>query len=180
MSSQQTSGHVNVSFGQALKMLVPYAQSKIVEQIKTVFLIVAYLVLFQLVVLNIPISNALVVALGIGVVVLGLAFFMEGLFFGLMPLGEICGIRLPQKTVLPVILIFAFILGLGATFAEPAIGVLKSAGSSVQAWDAPLLFLILNKHSDALVWSVGVGVGIAVLFGMLRFLYGWSLKPSRA
>lgn len=177
MSSQQTSGHVSVSFGQALKMLLPYAQSKIVEQIKTVFLIVAYLVLFQLVILNIPISNALVVAFGIGVVVLGLAFFMEGLFFGLMPLGEICGIRLPQKTVLPVILMFAFILGLGATFAEPAIGVLKSAGSSVQAWDAPLLFLILNKHSDALVWSVGVGVGIAVLFGMLRFLYGWSLKP---
>ena len=177
MSSQQTSGRVSVSLGQALKMLGPYAQSKIVDQIKTVFLIVAYLVLFQLVVLNIPISDALVVALGIGVVVLGLAFFMEGLFFGLMPLGEICGIRLPQKTVLPVILIFAFILGLGATFAEPAIGVLKSAGSSVQAWDAPLLFLILNKHSDALVWSVGVGVGIAVLFGMLRFLYGWSLKP---
>ena len=177
MSSQQTSGRVSVSFGQALKMLGPYAQSKIVEQIKTVFLIVAYLVLFQLVVLNIPISDALVVAIGIGVVVLGLAFFMEGLFFGLMPLGEICGIRLPQKTVLPVILTFAFILGLGATFAEPAIGVLKSAGSSVQAWDAPLLFLILNKHSDALVWSVGVGVGIAVLFGMLRFLYSWSLKP---
>jgi len=177
MSSQQTSGRVSVSFGQALKMLGPYAQGKIVEQIKTVFLIVAYLVLFQLVVLNIPISDALVVAIGIGVVVLGLAFFMEGLFFGLMPLGEICGIRLPQKTVLPVILTFAFILGLGATFAEPAIGVLKSAGSSVQAWDAPLLFLILNKHSDALVWSVGVGVGIAVLFGMLRFLYSWSLKP---
>ena len=177
MSSQQTSGRVSVSFGQALKMLGPYAQSKIVEQIKTVFLIVAYLVLFQLVVLNIPISDALVVAIGIGVVVLGLAFFMEGLFFGLMPLGEICGIRLPQKTILPVILTFAFILGLGATFAEPAIGVLKSAGSSVQAWDAPLLFLILNKHSDALVWSVGVGVGIAVLFGMLRFLYSWSLKP---
>jgi len=177
MSAQQTSGRVSVSFGQALKMLGPYAQSKIVDQIKTVSLIVAYLVLFQLIVLSIPISNALIVALGIGVVVLGLAFFMEGLFFGLMPLGEICGIRLPQKTVLPVILMFAFILGLGATFAEPAIGVLKSAGSSVRAWDAPLLFLLLNKHSDALVWSVGIGVGIAVLFGMLRFLYGWSLKP---
>jgi len=125
MSAQQTSGRVSVSFGQALKMLGPYAQSKIVDQIKTVSLIVAYLVLFQLIVLSIPISNALIVALGIGVVVLGLAFFMEGLFFGLMPLGEICGIRLPQKTVLPVILMFAFILGLGATFAEPAIGVLK-------------------------------------------------------
>lgn len=26
------------------------------------------------------------------------------------------------------------------------------------------------------MWSVGVGVGVAVIFGMLRFLYHWSLK----
>ena len=177
MSAQQTSARVTVSFGQALKMLWPYAQSKIVEQIKTVWLIVAYLVVFQLIVLAIPIADALVVAVGVGVVIIGLAFFMEGLFLGLMPLGEICGIRLPQKAGLPVILIFAFILGMGATFAEPAIAVLKAAGSSVTAWDAPLLFFMLNEGSDTLVYAVGVGVGIAVGFGMLRFLYGWSLKP---
>ena len=177
MALQQAPAKVKLPLGQVLKMLGTYAQAKIVEQIKSVALIVAYLVLFQLVVLNIPVADALIVALGVGVVVLGLAFFMEGLFLGLMPLGEMCGIRLPQKTVLPVILLFAFILGLGATFAEPAIAVLKSAGSSVKAWDAPLLFLLLNKHADYLVWSVGIGVGVAVMFGMLRFLYHWSLKP---
>ena len=170
MALQQAPQRVKLPFGQIVNMLGRYAKAKVVEQIKTVALIVAYLVLFQLIVLNIPVANALVVATGIGVVVLGLAFFMEGLFLGLMPLGETCGIRLPQKTVLPVILLFAFILGLGATFAEPAIGVLKSAGSSVTPWDAPLLFLLLNKFSGYLVWSVGIGVGIAGLFGMLRFL----------
>lgn len=175
--SEQKLARVKVSFGEALRMLGPYAWSKVTEQIRTVALIVCYLVVFQLFVLSIPVADAAVVALGIGVVILGLAFFMEGLFLGLMPLGEICGIRLPQKTVLPVILAFAFILGLGATFAEPAIGVLRMAGVSVKAWDAPLLFLLLNKHADALVWAVGAGVGVAVLFGMLRFLYGWSLKP---
>ena len=76
MSAQQSSARVTVSFGQALKMLWPYAQSKIVEQIKTVWLIVAYLVVFQLIVLAIPIADALVVAIGVGVVILGLAFFM--------------------------------------------------------------------------------------------------------
>jgi len=136
---------VKISFGQALKMLGPYAWSKFVEQIKTVALIVCYLVLFQLLVLGLPVADAFTVALGIGLVVLGLAFFLEGLFLGLMPLGESCGVKLPQKTVLPVILLFAFMLGLGATFAEPAIGVLRAAGSSVAAWDAPLLFLLLNK-----------------------------------
>ena len=177
MASHRTPARVKISFRQSLKMLGPYAWTRVLDQIKSVSLIVVYLVVFQLVVLGIPVADAMVVALGIAVVILGLAFFMEGLFLGLMPLGEICGLRLPQKTVLPVILLFAFILGLGATFAEPAIGVLKTAGSSVKAWDAPLLFLLLNKHADYLVWAVGAGVGVAVMFGMLRFLYGWSLKP---
>jgi hypothetical protein len=102
---------------------------------------------------------------------------MEGLFLGLMPLGETIGLKLPQKSKLPGILLFSFILGIGVTLAEPAIGVLKAAGSAVTAWQAPLMFVILNKHSSWLVNSVGLGVGIAVLFGMLRFLYNWSLKP---
>ena len=177
MPREPTPSRVKIPFGQAMRMVGPYAGSKVGEQIRSVALIVAYLVLFQLVVLGIPIADATVVALGIGVVILGLALFMEGLFLGLMPLGETCGIMLPQRTALPVILVFAFILGVGATFAEPAIGVLKAAGMSVQAWDAPLLFLLLNKHSAILVWAVGGGVGLAVLFGMLRFLYHWSLKP---
>lgn len=177
MAREPALARVKIPFGQAMRMFGPYAGNKVVEQIRSVSLIVAYLVLFQLIVLGIPIANATVVALGIGVVILGLALFMEGLYLGLMPLGEICGIMLPQRTALPVILVFAFILGLGATFAEPAIGVLKSAGISVKAWSAPLLFLLLNKHSAILVWAVGGGVGLAVLFGMLRFLYHWSLKP---
>lgn len=177
MTRELAPARVKIPFGQAIRMAGPYAGSKVVDQIRSVALIVAYLVLFQIIVLGIPIADATVVALGIGVVVLGLALFMEGLFLGLMPLGETCGIMLPQKTVLPVILLFAFILGVGATFAEPAIGVLKSAGGSVKAWNAPLLFLLLNKHSSILVWAVGGGVGLAVAFGMLRFLYHWSLKP---
>jgi hypothetical protein len=177
MAIQQATGKVKVTFGQSLKMLGPYAWKKVLDQIKSVSLIVLYLIFFQILILGVPIANALIVAVGIGIVIIGLAFFMEGLFLGLMPLGETCGVKLPQKTVLPVILAFAFILGVGATFAEPAIGVLKTAGASVKAWNAPLLFLMLNKYSFYLVIAVGVGVGIAVLFGMLRFIYNWSLKP---
>jgi hypothetical protein len=102
---------------------------------------------------------------------------MEGLLIGLMPLGETLGIKLPRRAGLPLILAFAFILGLGATFAEPAIGVLRTAGASIRAWEAPLLFLLLNRHADLLVQAVGVGVGLAVAIGMLRILFGWSLKP---
>ena len=177
MADKKKPDKIKVGFGQALAMLGPYAREKILEQIKSVAVIIIYLIFFQTVVLGIPIANATTIAIGLSLVILGLAFFMEGLFLGLMPLGEVIGIKLPQKSRLPVILIFAFILGGGATFAEPAIGVLKAAGSSVLPWEAPLLFVILNKYSNILVYSVGAGVGFAVVFGMLRFLYGWSLKP---
>jgi hypothetical protein len=177
MSIQQSAGKIKVKFTEAIGMIFPYAVSKFKEQIQSVSLIVLYLVFFQIIILGIPVAESAVIALGIGLVVAGLAFFMEGLLIGLMPLGEICGIKLPQKSGLLFILIFSFVLGMGVTFAEPAIGVLKAAGSSVKAWDAPLLFLLLNKYSNYLVYAVAIGVGIAVVFGMLRFLYGWSLKP---
>ncbi len=176
-SSQQYSSKVKVSFKQAIGMLYPYGKSRVVAQIKSVSLIILYLIFFQVLVLGIPLTKAAILGLGILLVVLGLTFFMEGLILGLMPLGESCGIQLPQKSKLPVMLIFSLILGFGATLAEPAIGVLKAAGSSVKAWNAPLLFLILNKYSNYLVYAVGIGVGIAVIAGMLRFLYSWSLKP---
>ena len=177
MAEQQATGKIKVSFGQAMGLLYPYVKSRLMAQIKSVALIILYLIFFQTIVLQMPIAEAAVIAIGLGLVIGGLMFFMEGLMLGLMPLGEVIGLKLPQKSKLPVILGFAFILGVGATFAEPAIGVLKSAGASVKPWEAPLLFLMLNKSSGILVLAVGAGVGIAVMFGMLRFMYGWSLKP---
>ena len=168
---------MNISLKQAFGILSPYARSRVLDQVKAMALIIVYLVLFQTFVLGIAISDAVTIAIGLGVVIFGLAFFMEGLVLGLMPLGEQCGVRLPQKISLPFLLVFSLILGFGATLAEPAVGILKAAGFSVKAWNAPLLFIILNKYSIYLVFAVGAGVGIAVIFGMLRFLYRWSLKP---
>lgn len=167
---------VRLTFREKCHLLFPYVRGKLAEQIKAVALIVAYLVLFQTLVLGIAIAEATLIAVGISVIVLGLAFFMEGLFLGLMPLGEVIGLKLPRKSGLTGILAFSLILGIGVTFAEPAIGVLQTAGSSVKAWDAPLLFLLLNKNAWMLKWAVGLGVGLAVVAGMLRFMYGWSLK----
>jgi len=176
-AERQQQAKVKLTPAQVLGILWPYLRRRLTEQVKAVWLIVLYLVAFQTLLLGIPIAGAAVIAIGIVLVVLGLMFFMEGLLLGLMPLGELIGVKLPQKSKLPVILTFAFILGVGATFAEPAVGVLKVAGSTVKAWDAPLLYLLLNRKSDDLVHAVGIGVGISVVFGMLRFLYGWSLKP---
>lgn len=102
---------------------------------------------------------------------------MEGLKVGLMPFGEALGISLPAKATLGVVLLVVFLLGIGVTFAEPAIGALQTAGSLVDVTKAPYLFTILNDWSGVLVLAVGGGVGLAAVLGTVRFIYGWSLKP---
>ena len=67
-------------------------------------------------------------------------------------------------------------MGLAATFAEPAISTLKTAGSNVKPQDAVLLYEMLNRSSGILVTSVGIGVGIATILGIYRFVANWSLK----
>jgi hypothetical protein len=176
-AQQQSTGKVRVSVQQAIGLLGPYVKNRGLEQIKALGVIIPCMILFQTLVLGIAIADAAIISAGLALVIIGLAFFMEGLLLGLMPLGETIGVKLPQKAKLPLILLFSLILGYGVTLAEPAIGALKAAGSSVKPWDAPLLFILLNKYSNYLVYAVGTGVGLAVLSGMLRFLYNWSLKP---
>jgi len=102
---------------------------------------------------------------------------MEGLKLGLMPFGEIIGTNLPKKSPLPVVLLIAFLLGIGVTFAEPAIGALQAVGSIVNVEKAPFLSTLLGEWSGTLVLMVGMGVGLAAVLGTARFLYNWSLKP---
>ncbi|MEM7292292.1 MAG: DUF1538 domain-containing protein [Pseudomonadota bacterium] len=174
--SRLDSPRFNLGLRDTLRILWPYVKRNFLNQVQGIWFIVTYLVVFQLIVLQLPITYALMIGVGIFVVALGLMFFMEGLRLGLMPLGEQIGSVLPKNSSLPVILVFAFLLGVGATFAEPAIAVLKSAGAGVKPHYAPLLFSLLNDFSGQLVASVGAGVGIAVTLGVLRFFYAWPLK----
>ena len=184
MAPEQSSDQskLQLSFKQKISILLSFAKDKIMEQIQCVWFIIMYLVVFQILVLGLPIVYSLMIAVGILIVIVGLAFFMEGLRLGLMPLGEILGSTLPRKKIagipcLPASLAFGFVLGAFATFAEPAIGVLRAAGSGVDPTAAPLLWTILDTGAGLLVNCVGVGVGVAVLLGVLRFYKGWSLKP---
>lgn len=168
---------ISIPLKTAAGMLINYAKNKILEQVKLVAFIILYLVAFQMLILQVPLSNALSIAGGIGMVIFGLAFFLEGLMLGLMPLGERVGVKLPTKVGIIIIALFGLILGFGATLAEPAISSLRAAGANVTAWDAPLLFMLLERKTEFLIYSIGAGVGVAVAMGMFRFYYEYSLKP---
>lgn len=158
------------------RLLYPYISSRFKEQLLAVIPLVIYLALFQIIFLRQKIDNALTITFGILAVIIGLMLFMEGLLKGLMPFGELLGNKLPQKSRLSTLMIITFLLGVGVTYAEPAIGALKTAGSIVDITKATYLYLILNQYGDILPIAVGIGVGIAAVIGTLRFLKGWSLK----
>ena len=168
---------IKIPLGESISMLSKYAWIRIKEQISSVAFIIIYLVIFQTLILSVPLANALSTAGGIALVVFGLTFFLEGLILGLMPLGERVGLKMPQRVGISIIAIFGLILGFGATLAEPAISALRTAGAGITAWDSPLLYMILEPLSSWLILSVGIGVGIAVALGMFRFYYNWSVKP---
>lgn len=167
---------IEMPFRSACAMLRTYAATKLMDQIKAVAFIIVYLVAFKIIILKEPPTDALQISFGIGLVIFGLAFFLEGLFLGLMPLGERVGILLPKRTNIYVIMIFGVILGLAATYAEPAITALRLAGSTTTPWDSPLLYRFLEAEPDKLILSIGWGVGVAVAFGMARFYFGLSIK----
>ena len=161
----------------SIPMVLNYIKIKLKEQIKAVAFIIIYLITFKIIVLQSAPESAVQMAIGVGLVVLGLASFLEGLFLGLMPLGDRVGIQLPQKTNFWVIMIFGLLLGFGATLAEPSISTLRMAGEGVTPWATPLLYRFLEVDNNLLVWAVGGGVGLAVAAGMARFYFGMALKP---
>ena len=163
--------------GDIFKILQPYLSTRFIDQARAVVPLAIYLALFQYLVLQTPVMDASIISGGLFAVMIGLMMFMEGLKLGLMPFGEIIGNTLPRKLPLAGVLFIAFLLGIGVTFAEPAIGALQVAGSIVDPEQAPYLFTLLNDRSGATVLLVGLGVGLAAVLGTVRFLRGWSLKP---
>ena len=96
MSPEQSSDHtkLQLSFSQKVSIILSFAKDKVVEQIQCVWFIIMYLIVFQVLVLGLPIVYSLMIAAGIVIVIVGLAFFMEGLRLGLMPLPP-CGRCMP-------------------------------------------------------------------------------------
>lgn len=167
---------VKLSIGDTFALLWPYFVDNLSEQIRSIWFIIAYLAVFQVWLLGLPVSYAGMIGLGILIVTLGLMFFMEGLRLGLMPLAETIGAILPRNSAMPAIVALTFLFGFAAAYAEPALAALRQAGSSLVPYDSPLVYSLLTDFPGQLVFAVAVGVGCAVLLGVVRFFYGWRLK----
>ncbi|GBU28082.1 hypothetical protein R84B8_01640 [Treponema sp. R8-4-B8] len=168
---------VILSFKETFSLIKIYAFNKIKPQFKAMLMVSVFLAAVQYFLLDTPLKNVLSIAICVGSAILGLSFFLEGLFLGIMPLGEQCGMRLPSKIGVVGVTVFSIIVGITATLAEPAVAVLQQQGSVIPAWNAPLLYLLLNRGTSWLVAAIAVGVGLSVVLGVYRFMFGWAFKP---
>jgi hypothetical protein len=138
--------------------------------------LIGLLFLIQWVVLKEPVRNLDQVIMGVVFALLGLLLFKVGLVTGLTPLGEQVGGKAtlafdPSGGIYGtvwgklIVLVFAFLAGYGASLAEPA---LVSLGITVEEVTAGAFKKWLVMH------SVGFGVGLGLILGIARIMWGWS------
>ncbi len=106
------------------------------------------------------------ITIGLLVVVLGVALFLQGLELGIFPIGKNLSNEFARKGSLPLLMIFGFCLGFAAVIAEPAlIAVAEQAELISEGRIRGLILRVL----------VAASVGLVVALGVVRILLGHPL-----
>jgi hypothetical protein len=139
-----------------------------------IVLVVAF---FQIVVLQQPMENTFSLLLGLFFVVIGLTFFIYGLELGLFPIGESMAKAFAHKGSAFWLLAFAFALGFGTTVAEPALIAIAAEASEVAAKAGHIGATehAMEAYANGLRFTVALSVGFAIVLGVLRILFNWSI-----
>jgi hypothetical protein len=165
-----------ISIRQRTILWMGYARMHILAQWRAVFFIVAYLIFFQIVMLGILPTSWWTLSSGILAVIVGLAFFLEGVNLSIMPLSQLAGSVMTSRLKPLLSVPLATILGMVATMAEPSVGLLRTAGASIDSSKLPFFASFLNDNIHLLVMSLALGVGLSIALGTWRSQKGISLK----
>jgi hypothetical protein len=133
---------------------------------------------FQFVVLQQPIDNLADIIVGFVFVLIGLTIFIKGLEMALFPLGESLANSFASKGSLYWLLLFAFGLGFGTTFAEPALIAVADEAADVAAAGGMIENSrpALKSYADGLRLTVAFSVGFAIVIGVIRIIKGWPVQ----
>ena len=115
---------------------------------------------------------------GLVLVVIGLAMFIQGLEMGIFPLGESMAGAFVRKSVVWWLFAFAFALGFGTTIAEPALIAVAAEAAEAQA-EARGVAMDENAqklYALGLRYTVALSVGFALVLGVFRILKGWPIQ----
>ena len=138
----------------------------LLHSIRNLLPIVVVVGVFQFLILQ-QMPNALgSMVIGLGIVVLGVALFLQGLEMGIFPIGRSLSDEFAAKGSLPWLMIFGFFMGFSAVVAEPAlIAVAEQAAMVSEGRIDPFILRML----------VAASVGAVVAVGVLRIILGLPL-----
>ena len=137
------------------------------EVIYAILPITLLVLLLQYTLIWLPPQSVLQFLVGVFFVSAGLVFFLIGVHFGLLPVGEMIGSALPKTGKVWMILFFSFILGFVVTIAEPDVHVLSEYVDQVSGGE-------IGKWT--LIFPVALGLGIFVALSMARIILKISIK----
>ncbi len=133
------------------------------ESFRDLIPIVLVILFFQLAIIQSVPNDWISTAIGLVIVGIGLAIFLQGLEIGIFPVGEGLARDFAKSGWTTWILIFGFLIGFGTTIAEPALAVIADKAASISSGriDATMLRMV-----------VAGSVGFAILLGVYRIIKG--------
>ncbi len=133
------------------------------ESFRDLIPIVLVILFFQLAILQTIPSDWMPTTMGMIIVGIGLAIFLQGLEIGIFPVGENLARDFAKSGSTMWILIFGFMIGFGTTIAEPALVVIAEKAAAISSG---------RIDADILRYVVALSVGFAILLGVYRIIKG--------
>jgi len=133
------------------------------ESFRDLIPIVVVILFFQLAIIQAIPGDWMRTTMGLVIVGIGLAIFLQGLEIGIFPVGEGLARDFAKSGSTFWILIFGFMIGFGTTIAEPALAVIADKAASISSG---------RIDADMLRFVVAGSVGFAILLGVFRIIKG--------
>ncbi len=125
--------------------------------------IIAVISFFQIAIIQQVPENLTSIIIGLSIVAVGLAIFIQGLEVGIFPLGENLAYEFAKKGSLFWLLLFAFLIGFSTTVAEPALIAIADKAAAISAGKIDAFWLRI---------TVAFSVGFAIALGVFRIILG--------
>ncbi len=137
------------------------------EAFRTLLPIIGVVVFFQVVIVREIPDNLTSLVLGLGIVVVGSALFLQGLDMSVFPMGKSLSNRLVRLGSLPVLMGFGFCMGFVGVMAEPVL--LAVSHQATQASTGEINGLVLRL-------IVALSIGAVIALGIMRMLLGHPIQ----
>lgn len=138
----------------------------LLHALKNLLPIVVVVAFFQLVILQQVPDNLASMTIGLLIVAVGVALFLQGLELSIFPVGKSLSNQFAKRGSIIILLSFGFAMGFSAVVAEPALIAVAEQAQSIS-----------EGRIDAftLRMLVALSVGLVVALGIFRTIFGYPL-----